>query len=311
MLLMEILILGCCLIVAGGSLFVLARIVRGVYKRRLLAREHGVVSDAPEGTGITVLCSGVREHAQLENLLAVEYARYEVVVVLDARRFFAEFDAIVTRYRMIRVNYAPCEELPASAVHGLYRSRQRCYRRLVLIDREQGATCGDFDAAGGVAAYDYLLPVRQGCFLLPGAVERLAAELSEYPAGMLEMVHTRLVEPALLVSRETVIREGGFNRRTGHSVRRCCRRTLYEPLLYRPCRETGTAAVWSAVAGVALIAAAGLTAVSGAWLAATLLTTGVVVWSALLLAVLLLTEQTHLKAGCLAAVRRRRGNRGM
>lgn len=311
MLLMEILILGCCLIVAGGALFALARIVRGIHKRRLLAREHGVVSDAPEGTGISVLCSGVCEHAQLENLLAVEYARYEVVVVLDARQYFAEFDAIVTRYRMIRVNYAPCEELPVSGVHGLYRSRQRCYRRLVLVDRVQGSACGDFDAAGGVATYDYLLPVRQGCFLLPGTVKRLAAELSEYPTGVLELVRSRLAEPAMLVSREVVLREGGFNRRTGRSVLRQQRRTLYEPLLYRPCRERRMAAAWSMVAGGALIAAAGVTAACGAWLVTALLTTGVVVWSAMLLSAALLTGQTHLRAGCLISVRRRLGKRGV
>lgn len=305
MLVIKILVFVCCAAAAGWTLFALVRVVRSVRKRRLLAREHGVASDAPEGTGISAVCGGVYDHDQLENLLGVEYARYEVVVVLDARHFFAEFDAIVSRYRMIRVNYAPCEELPVAGVRGLYRSRQRCYRRLVLVDRAQGSVYDDFDAAGCVATYDYLLPVRQGCLLLPGTVERLAAELSEYPTGMLELVRSRLAEPAVLVSRETVLREGGFSRRVGHSVRRRNRRTLCEALLYRPCPERSSDPVWSTVTGSALIAAAGLSAVYGAWLAAAVLTTAIVIWSALLLAVPLLSGQTHLKANCLMTVCRR------
>ena len=301
----QILVLACCVAASGWTLFALARIVRSIRKRRLLAREHGVASDAPEGTGISAVCSGVRDHDQLENLLGVEYARYEVVVVLDARLFFAEFEAIVTRYRMIRVNYAPCEELPVVGVRGLYRSRQRSYRRLVLIDRAQSSAYDDFDAAGCVATYDYLLPVRRGCLLLPGTVERLAAELSEYPSGTLELVRSRLAEPAVLVSRGTVLREGGFSRRVGHSVRRKNRRTLYEALLYRPCKLRPNDAVWSTVIGIALIAAAGLSALSGAWLAAAILMTAVVIWSALLLAVPLLAGQTRLKANCLMTVCRR------
>lgn len=305
MLVIQIVIFACGAAAAGWTLFVLLRIVRSMRKRRLLARQHGLVSDAPEGTGISVVCSGVREHAQLENLLGVEYARYEVVVVLDARHFFAEFDAIVTRYRMIRVNYVPCEELPVDGVRGLYRSRQRSYRRLVLIDRAQSSAYEDFDAAGCVATYDYLLPVRQGCLLLPGTVERLAAELSECPSGMLELVRSRLAEPAVLVSREVVLREGGFSRKVGHSVRPGNRRTLYEALLFRPCMARSKDAVGGAVIGIALIVAAGFTAISGAWFATALLMSAVVIWSAVLLVVPLLNDQTRLKADALLTLCRR------
>lgn len=305
MLVVQILVLLCCAAVALWTLLALGRIVRSVRKRRILAREHGAASDAPEGTGISALCSGVYDHDQLENLLGVEYARYEVIVVLDARQFFARFDAIVTRYRMIRVNYAPCEELPVVGVRGLYRSRQRCYRRLVLIDRAQGSAYSDFDAAAGVATYDYLLPVRTGSMLLSGTIERLAAELSEHPAGALELVRSRLAEPAVLVSRETVLREAGFSRRVGHSVRRRNRRTLHVPLLYKPCRQRKADTVWCAATGAVLVAAAVLSAVKGTWLTTALLTTAVLVWSALLLVVPLLSEQARLQANCLAAVCRR------
>ena len=158
-------------------------ISRARSKRLLLNAVRRASSDAPDGIGISVLCSGVTDAAQIENLLSPEYSRYEVIVVLDARRHAAEFAALTARYHMIRVEWVCSGELEVSGVRALGRSRRRCFRRLVLVDRAQDSEAGDFDAAASVATYDYLLPVRAGCFLLPGSVERLVAELGEGRPG--------------------------------------------------------------------------------------------------------------------------------
>ena len=79
-------------------------ISRARSKRLLLNAVRRASSDAPDGIGISVLCSGVTDAAQIENLLSPEYSRYEVIVVLDARRHAAEFAALTARYRMIRVS---------------------------------------------------------------------------------------------------------------------------------------------------------------------------------------------------------------
>ena len=159
--------------VAAAALALLWLVVRGHNKRLLLAGSHAVASDTPDGIGISVLCSGVRAQEQVENLLSAEYAHYEVIVVLDSLRYPVEFAAFTARYRMIRVEYVLSEELPVTGVRALGRSRKRRFRRLVLVDRAQDTPAGDFDAAAEVAAYDYVLPVREGQFLLPDAVARL------------------------------------------------------------------------------------------------------------------------------------------
>ena len=109
-------------------------ISRARSKRLLLNAVRRASSDAPDGIGISVLCSGVTDAAQIENLLSPEYSRYEVIVVLDARRHAAEFAALTARYRMIRVEWVCSGELEVSGVRALGRSRRRCFRRLVLVE---------------------------------------------------------------------------------------------------------------------------------------------------------------------------------
>lgn len=145
-------------------------ILRARERRLLAAAARAAYSDAPDGIGISVLCSGVTDPAQLENLLSSEYSRYEVVAVFDSRRQTAEFRALAARYRMIRVEWAPTGELEVAGVRALGRSRKRCFRRLVLVDRAFDGAAGDFDAAAAVATYDYLMPVGAGQYLVPGAV---------------------------------------------------------------------------------------------------------------------------------------------
>ena len=56
-------------------------ISRARSKRLLLNAVRRASSDAPDGIGISVLCSGVTDAAQIENLLSPEYSRYELSLI--------------------------------------------------------------------------------------------------------------------------------------------------------------------------------------------------------------------------------------
>ena len=241
---------------------------------------HGPAGDASAAVGFSLLCSGVFRSGQIENLLAAEYARCEVIVVADAwyRRVF--FESLVARYRMIRVDYLPSDEFPVQGVRSMWRSRRRCFRRLVLLDRPEDAEAGDFDAAASVAAYDWLIPVRRGQYLLPGALDRLAVEVGRGTAGMPDMLRSRVGEPFCLFGREAVAAAGGFGARPARHISRARRRKLREPFFYRSEFSTGRGrwrpwAAWLLAGGIVAVGwtgrwtlAAGLLIVAVGWSAA-------------------------------------------
>lgn len=279
----------------AGAGALLAKIGRAHGEWRLRQGLHGAAT-ATDGPGISVLCSGVRQAGQLENLLATELVDYEVIAAVDAAHYPACFEALVSRYRMIRVEFAPSEEFPAREVRSMWRSRKRCFRRLVLLDRESTTPAEDFDAAASVAAYDWLLPVRRGELLLPGAVERLAERLGERQPGDVDIVCPRVGEPCAAVRREAVAAAGGFGGRIRRCVARSKRLMLWEPLLYRPGvpgKGLPRRLRWPASALLAGgIAAA---AISGRWAVAALLLAAATVWCVAALATMWTTEMAGLK----------------
>ncbi|WP_290541427.1 hypothetical protein [Alistipes sp.] len=286
---MKLLLLLLFSLTAACTVVLLSAISRARNKRLLLNAVRRASSDAPDAIGISVLCSGVTDAAQLENLLSPEYAHYEVIVVLDAQRHSADFAALVARYRMIRVEWACLGELDVSGVRALGRSRRRCFRRLVLVDRAWDSAAGDFDAAAAVATYDYLLPVRAGSFLLPGSVERLVACLGEGRSGSLDLIRSPLGEPAVLLRREAVVVAGGFGMHPMRGIPRSRRRMLWEPLLAAPrsgarlsdALQAGArmSGALRGLAAVSLAAAFAAAAAVGWWTSAAALATLALVWA--------------------------------
>ncbi len=240
------------------------RMLRDLPRRRLLALARETLCDAPGGTGISVLYRCDEERLRLPSLLDVGYACYEVVAVLDAARCPEVFATLESHYRLFRAAVPAACDLPVGTLRGLYRSRKRCFRRLVVVDRPCDTPAADLDAAAAVASYEYLLPVPAACRLVPGAVERLVAELS-----LRSHCHTVLIRsvagvPAMLLSRDAVIVAGGFARKPWRHVPRRCRRRGAAVVLALSVAAAACAGWWVVCAVLLAVAAAWCAALLGA-----------------------------------------------
>lgn len=208
------------------------RMLHGQRVRRLFTTHHHLLCEVGGGVGLSVLCVDPADERQVVNLLDTEYPCFEVVVVVDGALRGELLHRLIADYRLFRVDFRPSTELPTGGVRGLYRSRNRSFRRLVVVDRERSRPVDDYNTAVGVAAFEYLLPVGAGQFLRPHTIERLAVEIGrrEEPT---ELLHLPIGSPSMMVAREKIIRSGGFGG-PFTDVPRPRKATLYEPLIYRP-----------------------------------------------------------------------------
>lgn len=179
--------------------------------------------------GCSAICSGVRGIARIEELLGQEYDRYEVIITIDAEQYPEEFRAIISHYRMIRVNCSRSEELPSATIRNLYRSRQRSFRRLILLDKPHSDIYGDLDAAAIVASYNYLLPVGPTTHLCNKAIESIAITLSEQDFHSIGLLHT-VTSDTYVFCRDAVINNGGFSPHIVRQIPRSAQLQTYTPI---------------------------------------------------------------------------------
>lgn len=208
----EILLIGLIVfvLVSVGYLWMAAQ---DYLRRRWLRLQHGVLYDAIEQIGISALVVDRCTLQRLDALLAVEYPRYEVILTLRRERDPILFDELLDRFRLIRVEYTPSGELPVAGVRGLYRSRKRRFRRLVLLDIEPRLSRNErLNAAADVATYEYLLPIPSGATLRVGAVEGLACAVDRLQGVSFDRLRSWIGLPARLEVRRAVVAAGGFRR---------------------------------------------------------------------------------------------------
>ena len=235
-LILKILLLVILCAALGYCVFRAVRAFRAEACRRLLSETYRTAVDSVEGAGISLLC-GESDIRRLEYLLAVEYPDFEVVATLDANDDYETFMSVVERYRMVRVTHSLHHELPASGIRALYRSQERRFRRLILIDKLSSVESDDRNAAACYASYDYLWPLADGCLPAEDAVERLAVAVAEYEGDDVAVIRTDNGAPSALYRREAVVACGGFGSAALSRIPRRRIRTIHDVLVWCPVRS--------------------------------------------------------------------------
>lgn len=207
----------CLMLLVLISLFVFVAwrfACRAERRTRWLDAMYGARCGLLHRVGISVLAAGRTSLARCEELMAVEYPDFEVVLLFDGATNPALLHQLIKRYHLIRVDYLPSGELHPAAVRGLYRSRRRLYRRLVVVD-SVASGCRALDVMADVATRGFLLPLADQRSLSSRAVEHLALELAlcphRPPVWLAEWPWSR----PLVWQREELIARGGFVRPRG------------------------------------------------------------------------------------------------
>lgn len=177
--------------------------------------------------GFSLLVEEVAFKEQVEEVLSVEYPDYEVVALVDSHTREALFSALVERYALIRVEYRQPSTGPMVVVRGLYRSRVRRFRRLVLLDSPAKGVRARLLAAE-VASKSYLLWLDKGAFVLPGAIEMLAVEIALSGSSRVDCVGSYPTPIGRVWQREVLLERGHFW--MGRGVKRLL---LWRPLIGR------------------------------------------------------------------------------
>lgn len=231
-------------------------------RRLWLERMHGA-RNGTFGLGISALVADGVDEERLARLLGVEYDHFEVVAVVDGERDALLVERLMARYHLIRVAWHPSGELSVREVQGLYRSRKRRFRRLVVVDCRAEQRILRLNAAADVASYDYLMPLVEGREPLKGAVERLVTELALRPLDSVDQICLLPTFTTLVWRRTALVRVGGFVCRPLTVVSPPHRILRWESPLTTGCRR-GLRMRWS-VAAVVLVLSVAEGVMAGQW----------------------------------------------
>jgi hypothetical protein len=193
-----------------GAVIHSIRIVRAIRCQQHISDDIGGSCCSIDTVGCSIVCSQIKEIADITTLLSTEYDHYEVIIVLDTNLYAENIEQIIHHFKLIQVNAPSHTELPNTHIRKLYRSSQRCFRRLILIEQGYISPYDDINAATALSSYDYIIPLIAPNMLRAEALDYIFITLARHSNCRIDILRSTL-DAGLVIQRDVIVAAGGFS----------------------------------------------------------------------------------------------------
>ena len=152
------------------------------YKRKNRYTDYGVIFTSPFAPAVSIIAPAFNESMSIiqniRGLLALHYNNFEVIIVNDGSKDNS-LEIVIEEYKMEKVDFAVNAQLKTKEIRGIYRSTERCFSNLTLIDKFNGGKADSLNAGINVSRYEYFVAVDVDSIIEPDALLKLVKPLME------------------------------------------------------------------------------------------------------------------------------------
>lgn len=134
------------------------------------------ILNTPIAPGVTLVAPAYNEAATIienvRSLLSLHYSKYEVIIVNDGSKD-ETLDLIIEEYNLVKVDYCVNEQIPTKEIRGIYKSTDKSFNHLIVVDKENGGKSDALNCGMNVSNYDYVTCIDVDCILEQDALLKL------------------------------------------------------------------------------------------------------------------------------------------
>ncbi|NNV55865.1 glycosyltransferase family 2 protein [Limnovirga soli] len=123
---------------------------------------------SPHIPGISLIAPAYNEGKSIveniRSLLSLHYATYEVIIVNDGSKDDS-LQKMIEAYHLEKVVFAVNEQISSKKIRGIYKSVLPAFKKLIVVDKENGGKADALNAGINVATYNYLTCIDVDCVL--------------------------------------------------------------------------------------------------------------------------------------------------
>ena len=164
------------------SLTVYSAISLRKYLRKNSYVDYNSIVSSPLAPSLSVIAPAYNESRtivdNIRTLLSLYYNNYEVVVINDGSSDDS-LDKIIEAYDLEKVNYYFDYRLPCKRIRGVYKSKNRSFKRLTVIDKQNGGKADTLNAGLNVCRNDLVVSIDADSIMEPDALLKLVKPFME------------------------------------------------------------------------------------------------------------------------------------
>lgn len=192
-------------------LAVLAALEMRDYKRKNKYTDYDILVASPLAPGVSLIAPAYNEGLNIvdniKSLLSLFYNNYEVVIVNDGSKDDT-LQKMIDAYDLVRCNEVVNLKVPTKPLRGIYRSRNKAFSRLVVVDKVNGGKADALNLGINVSRNNLVACIDVDCILEQYAICKMVKPFMESAkpviavGGVIRVANSCNIENGRLISTQ-------------------------------------------------------------------------------------------------------------
>lgn len=152
------------------------------HRRKNRFADYEDIITSPFAPGVSILAPAYNEGESIvqnvKSLLSLHYGKFEVIVINDGSKD-ETLVRLIKAFELQLSDFAYYPEIESQPVRGVYKSKNRSYHRLVVIDKENGGKADALNAGINVSSKELLACIDVDCILSQQSITRMVRPFME------------------------------------------------------------------------------------------------------------------------------------
>jgi cellulose synthase/poly-beta-1,6-N-acetylglucosamine synthase-like glycosyltransferase len=177
------------------------------YVKRNKFIDYKYILSSPFAPGISLIAPAYNEGLTIidnvKSLLSIMYSNFEVIIVNDGSKDDS-LAKLIHAFDLVKVSFSIDAQVPTKTVRGVYKSQNRAFRKLVVVDKENGGKADALNVGLNVSGHDLVACIDVDCIIEPDALLKMVKPFLEdktviASGGVVRIANSCIVEEGRLV----------------------------------------------------------------------------------------------------------------
>jgi len=190
------------------GIYALGAVIR--YKKENTFTDYSIIAANPNAPAFSLLAPAYNEGMTIvenvRSLLSLYYHNLEIIIINDGSKDDS-IQKLIEAYELERVSFFVQGKIETNKIKGVYKSKNQAFKKLIVVDKENGGKADALNVGINVSSGDYLVCIDVDCILEQDAILKLAKPFLEQTdkkyiacGGVIRLANNCVIEDGKVVS---------------------------------------------------------------------------------------------------------------
>jgi biofilm PGA synthesis N-glycosyltransferase PgaC len=152
------------------------------YIRKNSFIDYNAILSSPYAPSVSLIAPAYNEEKtivdNIRSLMSLHYNNFEILIVNDGSKDNT-LQTMIEAYDLHKVDFAVYERIACKPIGGVYKSSNQAYRKLVVIDKENGGKADALNAGINISKFDLITCIDVDCIIEQDAILKMVKPFME------------------------------------------------------------------------------------------------------------------------------------